>query len=382
MSEEYDVRGEKIALEIPRLICSVCGESIIEESFGDPTQHLYAEYRRRHNLLTPDQIRGIREMYNLSQESLATLIGTSPATLARYEGGSIQDKAYDQLLRACQNPAFMADLVRREGHRLSARQRSDMEDALTQAIAECAAGALFWWWRVTVDAEKRDQHQPLLPQISDFVQRTDRLAQLPDARRADLFFVAAIATADPQNPMEDFFRYRCAVCDGTFRELADAWVEYCLVQPDAARASSHSVEQPTDLHVWPRPRAVRLIRELAAHFERLDDDEVHRSIVLMASKRLLRSRYWPTLILQQDLLGSVVFACAARTSSRPLPRLKLGICTSTISTFSIELSASPSQPPAALRRCLTRLRRRRSPIVTASRITRRQGRTQGHTSPH
>jgi len=128
--EEYDVRGEKIALDVPRLICLTCGEAMIDEAFGDPTLKLYAEYRRLHDLLSPEQIRAIREKYDLSQASFATLLGTSPATFARYEGGSIQEKAYDQLLRACENADYLADLVKREGHHLSQRQRRDVEAAL------------------------------------------------------------------------------------------------------------------------------------------------------------------------------------------------------------------------------------------------------------
>ncbi|HZL33791.1 MAG TPA: type II TA system antitoxin MqsA family protein [Tepidisphaeraceae bacterium] len=136
--EEYEVRGEKIALEVPRLICQMCAESMIDEDFGDPTLKLYAEYRRRHKLLTPDQIRGIRERYALSQSAFATLLGTSPATLARYEGGSVQDKAYDHLLRACDNPEYMSDLLNREGAGLSELQRRNVTEALGR-IRQAAA---------------------------------------------------------------------------------------------------------------------------------------------------------------------------------------------------------------------------------------------------
>jgi putative zinc finger/helix-turn-helix YgiT family protein len=128
--EEYDVRGDRITLDVPRLICATCGEAGIDESFGDPTLRLYAEYRRSHRLLSPEQIRAIRERYDLSQEAFASLLGTSPATLARYEGGSLQDKAYDHLLRACENPVFVADLVEREGSELSPRQLRDVQAAL------------------------------------------------------------------------------------------------------------------------------------------------------------------------------------------------------------------------------------------------------------
>src|SRR5438477_12375145 len=93
--EEYEMRGEKIAIDMPRLVCLICGESLIDEAFGDPIIALYAEYPRRHGLLSPTQIRAVREKYSLSQDAFATLLGASPVTLARYEGGSLQDKACD-----------------------------------------------------------------------------------------------------------------------------------------------------------------------------------------------------------------------------------------------------------------------------------------------
>jgi putative zinc finger/helix-turn-helix YgiT family protein len=140
--EEYELRGEKIALDVPRLICLTCGELVIDEAYGDPTLRLYAEYRRRHNLLTPDQIRGIRDKYDLSQEAFAILLGTSPATLARYEGGSVQEKAYDQLLRACYNPVVVAELLEREGPALSDLQRRNVTAALNRVRQTAALAAI------------------------------------------------------------------------------------------------------------------------------------------------------------------------------------------------------------------------------------------------
>jgi len=112
---------------------------MVDPAFGDPTLKVYAEYRRRHGLLSPEQIRGIREKYQLSQDAFATLLGTSPATLARYEGGSIQDKAYDQLLRACQFPLVMRDVLRREGRRLSPKQRRDVAASFVSLAQTSAA---------------------------------------------------------------------------------------------------------------------------------------------------------------------------------------------------------------------------------------------------
>lgn len=137
--EEYAVRGEKIAIDVPRLVCIAGGEAMVDPTFGDITLKVYTEYRRRHGLLSPEQIRGIREKYQLSQDAFATLLGTSPATLARYETGSLQDKAYDQLLRACQFPQVMRDVLGREGQRLSPKQRRDVDAALTSLVQASAA---------------------------------------------------------------------------------------------------------------------------------------------------------------------------------------------------------------------------------------------------
>ncbi len=138
--EDYVVRGETVTLAVPRLICLTCGEAEVEESFGEPVVRVYEEYRRRHRLLAPAQIRAIRDKYDLSQDAFAALLGTSPATLARYEGGSLQDKAYDHLLRACDNPDFVADLVDREGHELSPRQLQGAQAALARLRPPQAMG--------------------------------------------------------------------------------------------------------------------------------------------------------------------------------------------------------------------------------------------------
>lgn len=136
--ESYRVRGEDIGIDVPRVTCAECGEADVDPEFGDVTLHLYAEYRRRHDLLTPDQIRGIRGKYDLSQRAFAALIGIGTASIARYETGSMQDEAHDALLRACDDPAFIADLFRRRGNRLDEKEQA----ALAAALAHLGSDSL------------------------------------------------------------------------------------------------------------------------------------------------------------------------------------------------------------------------------------------------
>lgn len=126
---EYDVRGEKIVLKLPVALCETCGTTVVEGDF-DPPAMVFAEYRQRNGLLTPERIKDIRKRYSLSQKSFAALLGMSEATINRYEGGGLQDHAHDQAIRGCENPGVVRDLLDRRGDRLSDWQRKRVEAAL------------------------------------------------------------------------------------------------------------------------------------------------------------------------------------------------------------------------------------------------------------
>ena len=111
--QEYDVRGEVITLTVPLWVCPVCGETIVDDEFGDPIEKAYEAYRKRKGLLTPADIQDIRTRWGLSQAAFASLLGMSQATINRYEHGSIQQEKEDELIRACANPRHMADLIQR-----------------------------------------------------------------------------------------------------------------------------------------------------------------------------------------------------------------------------------------------------------------------------
>ena len=135
-TEEYDVRGEKIPIELPLDVCESCGETLVAESYPhDPIEQVYEKYRRRKGLLTPRKIKQIRERYALSQKSFASLLGMSEATINRYEGGGLQDVVHDNLLREYTVPGNMASLLERQGHLLDASLLSRAEQAVSKVLA-------------------------------------------------------------------------------------------------------------------------------------------------------------------------------------------------------------------------------------------------------
>ncbi|NBI90978.1 DUF4065 domain-containing protein [Lachnospiraceae bacterium] len=106
--ETYEVCGERIEVDAKVLVCAGCGEEFFCEELDNATLvKAYNEYRRRHKLLFPDEIKKIRVQYGFSQRSFAKLLNWGDKTVHRYENGSIQDKAHNSLLLFLRNPENM-----------------------------------------------------------------------------------------------------------------------------------------------------------------------------------------------------------------------------------------------------------------------------------
>jgi len=133
--ENHTLRGDKFSLLIPRLVCPVCGESQPDPN-ADDVRLVYDEYRRRHRLLMPDEIQQIREQYRLSRESFAALLGMSPATLYRYEGGALQDELHDFAIRMCKKLDNMEEIVALRREKITDLQYKRYRDAVQELPPE------------------------------------------------------------------------------------------------------------------------------------------------------------------------------------------------------------------------------------------------------
>lgn len=121
--EAYNVCGEVIEIDAQVLVCTACGEEFYSEELDNATLiSAYNEYRRRHKLLLPEEIKKIREQYGLSQRSFAKLLNWGDKTICRYENGSIQDKAHNSLLLFLREPENMRTFLTENEVALNARQ--------------------------------------------------------------------------------------------------------------------------------------------------------------------------------------------------------------------------------------------------------------------
>ena len=122
--EIYDVCGESIEVEAKVLTCAKCGEELFCEELDNATLvNAYNEYRKRHKLLLPEEIKEIREKYGLSQRGFAKLLNWGDKTICRYENGSIQDKAHNSLLLFFREPENMRTYITENEVTLKERQK-------------------------------------------------------------------------------------------------------------------------------------------------------------------------------------------------------------------------------------------------------------------
>jgi putative zinc finger/helix-turn-helix YgiT family protein len=128
--ETFQVKGDPIKVVSDVLTCSVCHTELFSEELDSKNlERAYAEYRNKHNYLSPVQIKEIRSHFG-SGRTVATLLGWSQATLVRYEGGAIPDASHhDQLLRLHDEPNYIKALIDQRGYKLKERERSKIKAA-------------------------------------------------------------------------------------------------------------------------------------------------------------------------------------------------------------------------------------------------------------
>jgi len=136
-TDELNVRGELIRVKAEYYKCKECGEEFEDPgSKDDPLDRAYREYRYKHGMVQPEEIREMRKHYSLTQKELSNLVGWGGATLSRYENGALQDDAHDRVLQLIKKPENMHRLILKKGSFLAEEKRNRLLEKLTSAVEE------------------------------------------------------------------------------------------------------------------------------------------------------------------------------------------------------------------------------------------------------
>ena len=109
------VNGEDLSVPSAlHLQCPECDEVVLRFSDARRLQEdAIAHYRKKHGLLSADQIRAIRERFGLTQSELARLLHLGANTISRWESGrNVQTEAMEMLLRLLRDLPGSLDYLR------------------------------------------------------------------------------------------------------------------------------------------------------------------------------------------------------------------------------------------------------------------------------
>ena len=111
----FPVNGDEIPVpSAVHLRCPKCHEVVLRaQDARRLSQDAIMIYRRKHGLLSADQIRAIREQFRLTQAEFARLLRLGGNTLSRWEAGrNVQTESMDTLLRLIRDVPGTIDYLR------------------------------------------------------------------------------------------------------------------------------------------------------------------------------------------------------------------------------------------------------------------------------
>jgi len=143
--EVFRVRGEPIeVVDAVHYKCAVCGNDIFDMECEERNlRSAYNTYRRKHNLLTPEEIARIRQRYGLSQRALARALGWGLVTIHRYENGALQEKSHDRVLREiASDPSVLLKSLEYNKHRFSEDEWRRLHSQIAAMVIESETQSL------------------------------------------------------------------------------------------------------------------------------------------------------------------------------------------------------------------------------------------------
>jgi len=108
----FSLNEESIEINVDLLQCLECGEKF--EDHNKPIDELdivYREYRQRHNMFQPEEIKELRESLRLTHDQFAKIIGITKLEAIGYEKGVLQEKRIDSALKIVKKYSVVFSLI-------------------------------------------------------------------------------------------------------------------------------------------------------------------------------------------------------------------------------------------------------------------------------
>ena len=132
--KEY--KGVDVNVEENVPICKKCGNELVINNIVDENlKRIYNKYREIKNIITPSEIKNLRNKYDISQRELTAILDFGKMTINRYENGSLPSKSQSDYLRLIANdPKEFFNKVKEAfaAHRISQKTFSKIENIINE----------------------------------------------------------------------------------------------------------------------------------------------------------------------------------------------------------------------------------------------------------
>lgn len=172
----YKIKGRDITVVCEGVECPLCGIGyFINNQEGELLNRIHAKYREETGLLTPEEIKKVREKYDLTQQELADILSISRENIEKYENGFLQSEKDDNLIKQFINENIPQSLIEKikQQNRFFALPLEEREKELRKAWDEAAPiyrelnRQEFWEYIDTkkIEIENKEQIENFLEQI-------------------------------------------------------------------------------------------------------------------------------------------------------------------------------------------------------------------------
>ena len=125
--ETVTFRKEKFEVFVQYYFCEETGEEVeTEEMMENSLTQVYNAYRVKHNLPFPEEIKAIREKYDLSPSKMSQILGFGINQYKNYEDGDIPTKSNSNLILSANNPVEFRKLVEWAGDLLKEGEKKKL----------------------------------------------------------------------------------------------------------------------------------------------------------------------------------------------------------------------------------------------------------------
>lgn len=137
-NEDLAFRKETFSVVYPSFYCKDTGQFFTTTEFDTiKMKQVYSQYRDKHNLPFPEEIKEIRSIYGLSATKMSEILGFGINSYRNYENGEVPSQSNANLIQLASDPVKFKSLVEISSlFEDGSREKSDLLNKVERLISE------------------------------------------------------------------------------------------------------------------------------------------------------------------------------------------------------------------------------------------------------